>query len=232
LADDNIDKTNVHPATTMHSVKFDKVGFKYKHHQILSNFSFEISPGDFMGISGRSGLGKSTVVNLLLGFLEQDNGAISVNHRSNSGVERQRYWGSISYVKQQPFFINDTLVKNITLSDEGYDADKLAYAISFCGIDSMLDKYPKGINTLITENGKNISGGQRQRLMLARALYHNFDLLILDEPFGEIDEASERAILMKLELLAKKGKMIIMITHNIASLSLCNKIISLDEEYA
>lgn len=220
---------NTHSISTIHSVIFDKVSFKYKHHQILNKFSCEIFPGDFVGISGRSGLGKTTIVNLLLGFLEQEKGDININQVLTDCNQRQIYWDHISYVKQQPFFINDSIEKNICLTEDECDMDKLTYALSFCGFDAMLQN-PEGTNKIITENGKNISGGQRQRLMLARALYHDFDLLILDEPFSEIDEASEKAILIKLELLAKQGKMIIMITHNKASLSFCNKIISLDEK--
>jgi len=93
----------------------------------------------------------------------------------------------------------------------------------------MLRQYSESIDTMITENGKNISGGQKQRLMLARALYHDFDLLILDEPFSELDEVAEKTLLVKLKLLAQKGKMIIMITHNKSSLSFCNKLISLND---
>ncbi|MDF2433239.1 MAG: hypothetical protein JWP44_2870 [Mucilaginibacter sp.] len=215
---------------TLYSVKFSKVCFAYKHHQILNNLSFQILPGDFVGISGRSGLGKTTITNLLLGFLEPDSGDIYINQTSTKSADRQTYWNRISYVKQQPFLINDSIVKNISLAEEGYDADKLSAALSFCGVERMLDKYPEGINKIITENGKNISGGQRQRLMLARALYHDFDLLILDEPFSEIDEKSERTLLSNLKSLAEKGKMIVMITHNKASLSFCNKTFSLDEE--
>ena len=225
-ADDrkDIQKTNIH------SIEFKQVGFKYKDHQILKNLSFEIAPGDFVGISGPSGFGKTTIINLLLGFLKQDNGTISINHAVANDTDRQQYWNSISYVKQQPFFINDSILKNVTLTDDIYDPAKLVDALNFSGFAGILEQYTDGIDKQITENGKNISGGQRQRLMLARALYHDFDLLVLDEPFGEIDDASEKEILNKLKSLAKKGKMIIIITHNMASLSLCNKIISLDEE--
>jgi ABC-type bacteriocin/lantibiotic exporter with double-glycine peptidase domain len=95
-----------------------------------------------------------------------------------------------------------------------------------------LAQYPEGLNKFIKENGKNISGGQRQRLLLARALYHDFDLLILDEAFAEMDDISEKAILGKLKILARQGKLIILITHNKSSLAFCDKIVSLDKEYA
>ena len=125
--------------------------------------------------------------------------------------------------------IEDSILKNITLSDGAPDATKLNSVITFCGMDAMLAEFPEGIEKVTRENGKNISGGQRQRIMLARALYHDFDLLILDEPFGELDSESEQCILKKLQLLAGQEKMILFITHNKASLSYCNKIISLHE---
>jgi ABC-type bacteriocin/lantibiotic exporter with double-glycine peptidase domain len=214
-----------HKTEPITSVKFDKVGFKFKDQQILNDCSFEINAGDFAGISGRSGLGKTTVVNLLLGFLAQDGGEITVNDNLTKVVARQAYWPRISYVKQQGFFINDTILKNITLTDGDYNNDRLNQAISICGIDGMLREYPEGINKLITENGKNISGGQRQRLMLARALYHDFDMLILDEPFNEMDAAAENEIIEKLKYYIEQGKMILFITHNKQSLTYCNKII-------
>jgi ABC-type bacteriocin/lantibiotic exporter with double-glycine peptidase domain len=216
--------------TNIRSIEFKQVEFSYKDHQIVKNLSFKITPGDFVGISGPSGFGKTTIINLLLGFLEQDNGAISINHVAVNSTGRQQYWSRISYVKQQPFFINDSILKNVTLTDDIYDPVKLADTLNFSGFSGILDQYAEGIDKQITENGKNISGGQRQRLMLARALYHDFDLLILDEPFAEIDGPSEKEILDKIGSLARKGKMIVIITHNMGSLSLCNKIISLDGE--
>ncbi|TWI98727.1 ABC-type multidrug transport system fused ATPase/permease subunit [Mucilaginibacter frigoritolerans] len=218
--------------TYIDSIKFNQVNFNYGHKQILNNFCFEAYRGDFVGISGPSGLGKSTIINLLLGFLEQESGTISINHMPVDINGRKSYRKSIAYVKQQSFFINDSILKNIILTEGKYDEDKLTKALSFCGIDDIIKQYPEGVNKILTENAKNISGGQRQRLMLARALYHDFDVLILDEPFGEVDDAAEKTILIKLELLAKMGKMIIMITHNKNSLSFCNKVVLLDGAYA
>ncbi|WP_426671154.1 ATP-binding cassette domain-containing protein [Mucilaginibacter sp. McL0603] len=211
------------------SINFENICFKYKNKPVLKNINFEINPGDFVGVSANSGRGKTTLMHILLGFIEQDGGIVCINNKVKTAVERKDYRNRISYIKQQPFFIHDTVVNNIILQEEGYDDSRLTEIISFCGLDIILNQYPEGRELIITENGKNLSGGQRQRIMLARALYHDFDLLILDEPFSEMDEASENDILSHLQLLAGRGKMIIFITHNKAGLSFCNKIISLDD---
>jgi ABC-type bacteriocin/lantibiotic exporter with double-glycine peptidase domain len=233
VAGNEIKRTEpVEKTQTIRQVKFEGVGFTYQDRLLLDDLSFEITSGDMMGISANSGKGKTTIINLLLGFLKYDKGSISINNRIANNESLQAYRKNISLVKQQPFFIHDSVQKNVTLSDDIANQARLAYAIEFCGLDELLAKHPEGINHMITENGKNISGGQRQRLMLARALYHDFDLLILDEPFSEMDSKGEQEILAKLNQLAKQGKMIILITHNKASLAFCNKVISLEGAYA
>jgi ABC-type bacteriocin/lantibiotic exporter with double-glycine peptidase domain len=216
--------------SSISSIKFERVYFEYKDHAVLNAVSFETLPGDFIGISGKSGKGKTTLINLVLGFAEQNCGTIFLNNKITDGNERKRYWRKISYVKQQPFFIHDSILKNITLAESGFDQNKLEEIVAFCGIDELLLKYNEGLEKIIKENGKNISGGERQRIMLARALYQDFDLLILDEPFSEMDDFSEIFILNQLQLLAQQGKMILFITHNKSSLRYCNKIISLNGE--
>jgi ABC-type multidrug transport system fused ATPase/permease subunit len=212
------------------SIGFENVYFNYGDHRVLNGLNFRLNRGDFVGLSAPSGKGKTTVINLLLGFLQPKCGTICVNGQITDLDGLKTYRERISYVKQQPFFIHDTMLKNITLADGAPDFDKLDNIISICGLGSFLEKYPEGLEKVITENGKNISGGQRQRIMLARALYHEFDLLILDEPFSEIDDQSEKAILTQLRGLARAGKMILLITHNKTSLLFCNKTLSLDEE--
>jgi ABC-type multidrug transport system fused ATPase/permease subunit len=229
LTDNHTTITQEQPDNAIHSICLEKICFRYNDHPVLKGLSLCIAPGDFIGISGNSGKGKTTLINILLGFIEQEDGIISINNKIAASKDRKNYRNKVSYIKQQPFFIHDTLLRNITLQENGYDETKLKEAICFCGLDALLEKYPEGKDLVITENGKNLSGGQRQRVMLARALYHGFDLLILDEPFGEIDQLSENAILNRLKLLSEQGKMIIFITHNQSSLSYCNKIISLDE---
>jgi ABC-type multidrug transport system fused ATPase/permease subunit len=225
----NITIPTIKQSEPIRSISFEKIYFKYNDRPVLNRLSFDIMPGDFVGISANSGRGKTTLMHILLGFIEQEDGVISINHQIKTAAERKDYRSRISYIKQQPFFIHDTVRNNITLQDGEYDEVKLQEVIIFCGINSLLDQHAEGLNLVITENGKNLSGGQRQRIMLARAVYHDFDLLILDEPFGEMDQQSENEILSRLQLLTGQDKMIIFITHNKAGLSFCNKIISLDE---
>ena len=99
--------------------------------------------------------------------------------------------------------------------------------MDFAGINKLIGESPEGLGKIITENGKNISGGQRQRIAIARALYKDADLLILDEPFSELDEESECLMLQHLKKLSEAGKTIILITHNSKSLSACNKLVAL-----
>ena len=125
--------------------------------------------------------------------------------------------------------IYDSIINNITLAENFYDTQRLESAINAAGLRELIDKYPERINKIITEDGKNISGGQRQRIAIARALYKDADLIILDEPFNELDRNSENLFLQHFTELSKQGKIILLITHNKESLSFCNKIISLDE---
>ena len=210
----------------INSVEFKGVTFQYKELRILKALSFSIYKGDMVGISGKSGSGKTTILNLLLGFLDATSGDISINNLIGS---QQKFWHRISYVKQQSFFIHDSIDRNITFSNSDINKSRLAEISEITGVDKLIKRYPAEQPVLITENGKNFSGGERQRIQMARALYKEFDLLILDEPFNELDEQSEIEMLLHLQGLAKAGKIIILVTHNTAALAYCNKKIQLDD---
>ena len=122
------------------------------------------------------------------------------------------------------------MLTNIVLDEDGYDRERLCEAARAAGLERFTGKFPEGLQAPITENGKNISGGQRQRIAFARALYKDADLLILDEPFSELDEEAERELLEYCLQLAKGGKAILLITHNKTNFSFCHKTIFLDEE--
>ncbi|HVT83841.1 MAG TPA: ABC transporter ATP-binding protein [Chitinophagaceae bacterium] len=216
-------------STAINSIHFSNISFAYKNKAVLKNFSFALKQGDLAGLSGASGTGKTTAMNLLLGFLETDSGSILINGIARHANERQGFRCTISYVQQQPLLINDTILRNITLQENNYDIDRLDEVSKLTGLCQITGGSMEGLNTNITEDGKNISGGQRQRIALARALYKNADLIILDEPFNELDRKSENCILAHLKELAHSGKIIILITHDKESLSYCSKIVSLDE---
>lgn len=214
----------------IHSVEFRNINFGYPELPVLNEFNLAIKKGDFLGITGRSGKGKTTILNLLLGFLRPVKGEIFINNIPVDENAIKKHWPSITYVRQQAFFIHDTILQNITLQENVYDKDKLQCALKISGLNELIKNSSEGLNKIITENGKNISGGQQQRIALARALYKNADLILLDEPFSELDESSEALLLQHFRELSKTGKLIIIITHNKKALSYCTKIISLDEQ--
>jgi len=215
-----------HSVKEIAAIEFSDLSFKYQEQLVLDHFSMKITKGDLAGISADSGKGKTSIIHLLLGFLDPCEGAIHINEEIADAFERKSYWGNIAYVKQQAFLIHDSILKNITM-DEMVDQKKMAEAIEMSGLDDLLAQLPEGYDSMIEENGKNISGGQRQRIMLARAFYKEFDMLILDEPFKELDEDSEIKILKHLQAIAAKRKIVILVTHNSTCLSFCNKIITI-----
>jgi len=211
------------------SLNLEKIDFKYGDHVVLKDFSLHIKKGDFFGISGMSGRGKTTILNLILGFLTPAGGKILVNDILVSPPELEKYWPGISYIRQQSFLIHDSILRNITFQENNYDEERLKQVLEISGLNDLIDNTSEGLNKMIAENGKNISGGQQQRINIARALYKDAELILLDEPFNELDEASALSLVKYFNQLASSGKIVIMITHDSKNLSYCNKIISLDE---
>ena len=214
---------------TIDSIELRGISFKYHDELILNDVSLTIHKGEMLGISAPSGKGKTTLINILLGFLEESSGEIVINGVHTDAADRRKFWRDVAYVKQQPFFIHNSIRTNIVLEDKGADEQMLQSAVEYTGLHDLISKHDAGIDTIITENGKNISGGQRQRIALARAFYKNASLIILDEAFNEMDEASETSILKYLQSSCTAGKMVILITHNKKSLSFCSKIYQLND---
>jgi ABC-type multidrug transport system fused ATPase/permease subunit len=221
--------TDFEKVETIESVRFEDVGFRYSNKVLFEGICFDAKRGDFIGITGRSGLGKTTLLNLCLGFVEPSSGTIRINGMPVRSERIRKYWAQVAYVRQQQFFIHDTIVRNITLEEDCVDGKKLSDVVDVVGLVELLGKGADGAEKMITENGKNISGGQQQRIALARALYKDAKLILMDEPFNELDEASEFLLLEHFRELAQNGKIVMMITHNKRALSYCNKVFSLDE---
>jgi ABC-type multidrug transport system fused ATPase/permease subunit len=207
------------------SITFQNVSFSYNGNKVLHRLNTTIHTGSLSGISGDSGKGKTTMLNLTAGFLQPEQGEILFNSESRKYLP---FWSQMAYVKQDPFILHASILDNIVLFDEQYDPVKLNEVLEVTGL---LKNFPEGIGKMIMEGGKNISGGQRQRIALARALYKDATVLLLDEPFSELDEASEIVIMQYLRTLAESGKIILLISHNPKSLDFCHAVINFNAHY-
>ena len=219
---------NLEINSKLKQIEFRNISFRRQNDELIRDLNFSINMGDFIGFNGSSGKGKTTLVNLLLGFYEHSEGEILFNGIATSSSDRLSYLKNISYVKQQPFIIDDSLLKNVTLNDYKNEED-LNDIFTITDMNNLINGSGRAEQKKIYQEGKNISGGQRQRITFARGLSKEFDLLILDEPFSELDPESEIKMVKHLRQLSDRGKMIILISHNSQSLKYCNKIISFDE---
>jgi ABC-type multidrug transport system fused ATPase/permease subunit len=214
----------------INSIEMQHVKFSYADTKVFDDLNFSIHKNYFIGISGNSGQGKTTLIDILLGFLPPHSGKVLVNGKEKTPEDLKNLWPQIAYVKQNTFLLHDSMLNNIVLFENNFDKQKLEDILSVTGLKEWLDKLPIGINTVITENGKNISGGQKQRIAIARALYKDASIIILDEPFNELDENSEINLLKYFKSLSEKGKTVLLITHNTNSFSFCDNIFYLDEK--
>lgn len=189
---------------------------------ILENATINIKKGDFIGIIGESGNGKSTLVDILLGLLEISNGKLKINGKDF--YSNINYWQSkFAYIPQNIFLMNESILKNITFHDslDEVDEAKLNLSIKKAQLVKHISKLDKGINTTIGDNGIRLSGGQRQRIAIARAFYFEREIFILDEATNALDKETEYEILKELKNLSE-DKTIIMISHNIDSIKFFN----------
>jgi len=212
-------------------IKLKNISFSYSLRKefSLSKISIDIKKGDFVGIIGQTGSGKSTLINLLIGLLEPNNGEVMVddlNIKSNlSGWHKK-----IGYVPQSVYLIDDTIRKNIAfgLREENINDDLIKKAIEKANLNFFLSTLKDGAETVVGEKGIRISGGQQQRIGIARALYRDPEILILDEATSSLDQATEKKIMESVNFL-KKTKTLIVITHRLITVQNCDKIFMLDK---
>lgn len=212
-----------------YNIEFCEIDFRYAQNEadILHNISFEIKKGDFLGIIGDSGTGKSTLLNLLSGLLAPTSGKVLIDGTTLERSLFSRWCKNIGYVHQHSFLFDGTILQNVTLGDEFTDIDRVRRALKCAGLaDFVFGVLPDGVNSIVGEQGALLSGGQRQRVCIARALYKQPDLLILDEATNALDEKTQRKVLSNLHKLYP-DLTVVFVTHRREALGFCNQIIEL-----
>jgi ATP-binding cassette subfamily C protein len=211
-------------------IRLSGVGFRYDKKLgpgTLEGLDLVIPAGSTIAIVGRTGAGKSTLADLLLGLLTPDNGTLLIDGVPLDGELLVRWRRSIGYVPQDNFLFNDTIRTNLLWAYPEAREDELREALSIAALDAFVAKLPDGLDTMVGERGLRLSGGERQRLGLARALLCRPTLLILDEATNALDNETERAVQAAIERL--RGRMtIVLIAHRLSTVRGADQIVVLD----
>jgi len=209
----------------------NNISFYYENPSLksLKNISLKISSGESIGFIGKSGAGKTTLIDVLLGLLKPQSGSITYNEVSLEN-SLDTWLSNVAYLPQQTFLIDDTLQRNIALgvNDKDIDNERLKSSILQSNLYDFVSQLPNGLQTVIGDSGIRLSGGQRQRIALARAFYHNRNVLVMDESTSALDPETEKEIVKEIKFLKGK-KTTIVITHKLTTLRNCDRIYQLKD---
>lgn len=220
------------PAMTFgQGIEVRAVSYRYPETDapVLKNISLYINKGETVGLLGPSGVGKSTLLNLITGLLPVTSGSVLIDrHAVSHDEEFRRFRAAIAYVPQQVFLADDTFARNVALGlpDDQIDLSRLQWAIETAQLGNLVKELPLGLNTVVGERGARVSGGQAQRIGVARALYRDAPFLILDEATSALDVATETNLMDALKTL---GRTVLIIAHRHTALQHCNRIYRIED---
>lgn len=213
-------------------ISLENISFTYpgKNEHALSGLNISISANTVVGIVGPSGAGKSTLIDILLGLLEPSQGSLKVDNTVIKNNNRRSWQNSIGFVAQNIFLSEGTFAENVAFGIPAKDINlnKVNQALKLAHLSELLETLENGIHTKVGERGIQLSGGQRQRVGIARALYHEAEVLILDEATSSLDGITEKMIMESIEKLHGK-KTIIIIAHRLNTIKNCDVIFFLDQ---
>ena len=211
-------------------IHFNNVHFRYgTRAMVFEGLSLTIKKGSSTGIIGESGSGKSTLLSLLQNLYPLKEGNITIGGLDLQYISNKSLRKAVSVVPQQIDLFAGTVIENIAIGDYEPDMQRILELSKMLGISDFKDQLPSGYNSLLGEQGVNLSGGQRQRIAIARALYRNPEILILDEATSNLDQLSESKVQETLEWFKSKGKTIILIAHRLNTIKNCDEILVLKE---
>lgn len=217
------------------AIEVRNLSFRFENgtHDTLHNLSLSIRKGEKVGINGESGVGKTTLLNILLGLYTPSEGGVYIDGEELQGKLLRKWQNSIGYVSQNTFLTDSTILANIALGceEQEVDMEQIGKCIEAASLSEFIASLPNGINTRIGECGALLSGGQRQRIGIARALYKNANILFFDEATSSLDNATEQSINRAIENLSSSNEdlTIVVVAHRDSSLDYCDRIITLEK---
>ncbi|GEP98309.1 peptidase domain-containing ABC transporter [Chitinophaga cymbidii] len=211
-------------------IVFQNVSFRYGTRvEVFRHFNLHVRKGKITAIVGESGSGKSTLMALLQNIYPLQEGSITIGNMDIRYIEHESLRRQVSVVPQQIDLFAGTVLENIAVGEFEPDMQKVLQISAQLGILHFIEKLPEGFNTMLGEHGVNLSGGQRQRLAIARALYRDPDILILDEATSSLDSVSDQYVQEVMQELRNKGKTILVIAHRLSTVINADKIVVLQE---
>ena len=232
--EENVERTHTaytDKTTEGHSLTIKDLSFKYDIYSpkdILSNINLSIPNGKITAIVGASGSGKTKLVKLLLGFYEPLNGSIQIGNANLSEYNLGWWRSQCGAVMQEGYLFSDTIARNIAISDDEPDIERIRHAARVANIADYIEALPLAYNTMIGQDGQGISQGQRQRILIARVVYKNPMFVFLDEATNALDANNERAITENLSEFYK-GKTVVVVAHRLSTVRDADQIVVLDE---
>src|SRR3984957_2318680 len=210
------------------TIQFKHVSFKYPSgQQVLKDFHLDVPAGQKVGLVGRSGAGKSTIIALLQRLYDPDTGAVLIDGQNIAQVTQESLRGSIAVVQQDISLFHRSLLENLRYGRPEASDEEVFRAVEAAKCTEFINQMPEGFDTLVGERGMKLSGGQRQRLAIARAFLMNAPIVLLDEATSSLDTESEQAIQEALSRLFK-GRTVLAIAHRLSTLDAFDRIVVLD----
>ena len=220
----------LHELPTCHDIHLDHIRFSYsgaERDYALDDVSLTIPQGKVTAIVGASGSGKTTIVKLMQGFYEPLHGQIKIGNTPLSMIHPRLWRSKTGSVMQESFIFSDTIANNIAVGVDEIDPVRLLHAVKVANIEDFILSLPMGYSTKIGMEGNGISAGQKQRILIARAVYKNPEFIILDEATNSLDTSNERIIMQNLEHFYQ-GKTVVVVAHRLSTVRNADKIIVID----